>query len=80
MSQDISKVIEEHFKSLKDPRRKTANQRHKLIDILIRAICAIICGANGWVSVEKFGKEETAKVGIKNKRLIAGMILILKKC
>jgi hypothetical protein len=56
MSQDMSLVIEKHFKSLPDPRRKTANQRHKFIDILVIAICGIICGADGWVAVEKFGK------------------------
>jgi len=46
MSQDLTKVIEEHFKSLPDPRRKTANQRHKFIDILVVAIC----GINMWGS------------------------------
>jgi len=56
MSQDMSLVIEKHFKSLPDPRRKTANQRHKFIDILVIAICGTICGADGWVAVEKFGK------------------------
>ena len=56
MSQELSKAIEEHFKSLTDPRRKTANQRHKFVDILVIAICGIICGADSWVAVEKFGK------------------------
>jgi len=51
MSQDLTRVIEEHFKSLPDPRRRTMNLRHKFIDILIIAICAIICGANSWVAV-----------------------------
>jgi len=33
------------------------NLRHKFFDILIIAICAIICGAaDGWVAVEQFGK------------------------
>jgi len=56
MSQDLTRVIEEHFKSLPDPRRKTMNLRHKFIDILVIAICAIICGAGSWVAVEEFGK------------------------
>lgn len=56
MSQDLTRVIEEHFKSLPDPRRKTMNLRHKFIDILVIAICAIICGADSWVAVETFGK------------------------
>jgi predicted transposase YbfD/YdcC len=56
MSQDLTKVIEEHFKSLPDPRRKTINLRHNFIDILVIAICAIICGADSWVAVAKFGR------------------------
>jgi predicted transposase YbfD/YdcC len=56
MSQALSKAIEEHFKFLTDPRRKTKNQRHKFVDILVIAICGVICGANGWVAVEKFAK------------------------
>lgn len=55
MSQDLTRVIEEHFKSLPDPRRRTMNLRHNFIDILIIAICAIICGADSWVAVEEFG-------------------------
>ncbi len=61
MSQDLTRVIEEHFKSLPDPRRKTLNLRHKFIDILVIAICAIICGADSWVAVEKFGKAKVSR-------------------
>lgn len=39
MSQNLTKGIEEHFKFLPDPRKKTANQRHKFLEILIIAIC-----------------------------------------
>ncbi len=56
MSQDLTVVFEEHFKSLTDPRIITMNLRHKFIDILIIAICAIICGADSWVAVEQFGE------------------------
>jgi len=47
--------IQKHFKPLKDPRilKKTS---HKLIDMIIIAICAVICGADGWTQVEEFGK------------------------
>ena len=47
--------IESHFASLPYPRTGPA-QRHNFIDILVIAICAIICGADGWVAVEAFGK------------------------
>ena len=56
MSQELIIAVEEHFKFLPDPRRKTANQRHQLIDILVIAICGAICGADGWVAIEKFGE------------------------
>jgi predicted transposase YbfD/YdcC len=28
---------------------------HELLDILVIAICGVICGADGWVSIEQFG-------------------------
>lgn len=56
MSQDLTRVIEEHFNSLPDPRRRTMNLRHNFLDILIIAIGAIIGGADSWVAVEAFGK------------------------
>lgn len=39
--------IEEHFRELKDP-RIDRSKLHKLIDILVMAICAVICGADTW--------------------------------
>lgn len=32
------------------------NKQHELLDILVIAICAAICGADGWEDVETFGK------------------------
>ena len=46
--------IAEHFKDVKDPRKR--REEHLLNDILIIAICAVICGADSWVEVEQFGK------------------------
>ena len=53
----------EHFISLQDPRKATHNKRHKMMDILVLTILAIICGADTWVEVEEFGeaKEEWLK-------------------
>lgn len=45
----------EHLSQVKDPRAKT-NQDHKLIDILMIAVCAIISGAEHFTEFEKFGK------------------------
>jgi predicted transposase YbfD/YdcC len=33
-------------------------KEHKLIDIIAIAICAVICGAEGWVDIELFGKSK----------------------
>jgi predicted transposase YbfD/YdcC len=41
------------FRDLPDPR--AANAVHRLDDILIIAVCAVICGADTWVDVETFG-------------------------
>jgi predicted transposase YbfD/YdcC len=53
-----SASISNHFGNLTDPRHH--NIRHKLIDIITIAICAIICGAETWTQVEEYGhsKEE----------------------
>ena len=44
----------EHFAELEDPRWH--NTTHRLLDILVIAICAGICGADGWGDVELFGR------------------------
>ena len=49
--------IEEHFGSVQDPRIERSKE-HKLIDIISIAICAVICGAEGWVDIENFGKSK----------------------
>jgi hypothetical protein len=33
---------------------------HRLRDIIIMAICGVICGAEGWVEIEEFGKAKQA--------------------
>lgn len=47
--------IELYFSELDDPRVQRT-QRHKLIDILVIAICAVICGADDYVAMADFGK------------------------
>lgn len=51
--------IAEHFGKVSDPRVGNATQ-HKLLDILVIAICAVVCGADGWNDVELFGKSKRA--------------------
>jgi predicted transposase YbfD/YdcC len=45
----------EHFASLPDPRVERT-RRHALIDILTIALCAVICGADGFVEMEAWGR------------------------
>lgn len=54
MNPETNATMQSHFGTIKDPR--ISSREHKLIDIIIIAICAVICGANDWVGVETFGK------------------------
>ena len=47
-------TIADHFLGIEDP-RIDRTKRHKLIDILTIAICAVICGADSWVTIELYG-------------------------
>jgi hypothetical protein len=50
-------AIEEHFSKVTDS-RKDRTKDHKLIDIIAIAICAIICGAEGWTDMENYGNSK----------------------
>lgn len=54
MENQTPKSLLEHFSSVNDP-RIDRTKRHKLIDILVIAICATICGAETWEDFELFG-------------------------
>lgn len=43
------------LEAIEDP-RIDRKKKHDLIDVLIIAICAAICGAKNWVEIEEFGK------------------------
>ncbi len=52
----IQLPLAEHFALLPDPRRSNHNtKKHELLDIIIIAILATICGADSWVEIERFG-------------------------
>lgn len=59
METDPSASIGKHFANLEDP-RIDRTKRHKLVDILVIAICAVICGADNWEEVELFGQSKEA--------------------
>ena len=47
----------ESFSYIDDP-RSDSGKRHDLMDIISIAICAVICGAEGWSDVELFGRSK----------------------
>jgi len=57
MERDLATSLEDHFLSLPDPRilRKT---RHKLVDVIVITLTAMIAGADDWVEIVAFGKEK----------------------
>jgi len=52
---NLANTFLKHFSALKDFRLQNHNFRHKLSDILIITVLATICGADGWVEIERFG-------------------------
>jgi predicted transposase YbfD/YdcC len=51
-----------HFGDLPDPRVERA-RRHELLDIIVIALCAVICGADTWVDVARFGTAKRTWLG-----------------
>ena len=50
---DKGNSISDFFSDLTEPR--DSNKRHKLIDIITVALCAVICGADSFEEIEEFG-------------------------
>ena len=46
--------LKDHIANVDDPRAENAS--HLLVDIIIIAICGLICGADSWVEIEEYGK------------------------
>jgi predicted transposase YbfD/YdcC len=51
--------VARHFAKLPDPRVRR-RCRHQLIDIVVIAICGVICGADDWQEIELFGRHREA--------------------
>lgn len=51
--QDVS--VARYFADLPDP-RVDRTKKHSLTDILVIALCAVVCGADSWEEVEAFGE------------------------
>jgi len=53
--QELAVSIVEYFTAVPDPRREHTRQ-HTLTDILVLALCAVVCGADSFVAIEQFGR------------------------
>ena len=54
MEKASKKPLQSYFEAIADPRVERTKQ-HKLMAIIIIAICGVLCGAEGWVEIEEFG-------------------------
>lgn len=54
MAQNHLVSIHEHFDDLTDPRRREPT--YPLINIVVIAVCAVVCGADDFVAIARFGR------------------------
>ncbi len=69
MTSPSTASILQHFASIPDP-RIDRRKLHKLSDIFFITLCAVICGADDWVSIALFGRSKeqwfTQVLGLKH--------------
>ena len=53
MSKIKSARLQDHFAELTDPRRREVT--YPLINVVVIAVCAVICGADDFVAIAKWG-------------------------
>lgn len=58
MSSMKSVRVQDHFADLTDPRRREVT--YPLINVVVIAVCAVICGADDFVAIAKFGVTKRA--------------------
>jgi hypothetical protein len=51
-----------HFAALEDP-RDALRRRHSLIEMIVIAIAAVLCGAEGWAGIAAFGRAKRHRLG-----------------
>ena len=51
----LDRSLAGHFAVLEDP-RDALRRRHNLIEMVVIAIAAVLCGADGWVGIAAFGR------------------------
>ncbi|MDR2485564.1 MAG: transposase family protein [Treponema sp.] len=58
---DIAR-LQEKLGSIPDPRRRRGNLRHKLEDIPVIGLAALLCNGEGFEDMEAFGQEREAEL------------------
>jgi predicted transposase YbfD/YdcC len=53
--------MQDHFADLTDPRRREVT--YPLINVVVIAVCAVICGADDFVAIAKFGRTKRVWLG-----------------
>jgi predicted transposase YbfD/YdcC len=59
MEKNDLRDLESIFAQVEDPRMERT-KLHRLGDIIILAMCGVLCGADGWVEIEESGKAKEA--------------------
>ncbi len=55
MARKVIASIQQNFEKVADP-RVDRGRNHNLLEMIFITICAVLCGADGWADVERFGK------------------------
>jgi predicted transposase YbfD/YdcC len=77
--------IASYFESLSDPRH-TRNRKHLLVDIVVIAVCALVCGCDGPTAIHRWATERRDRLGqflvlpngIPSRDCIRRLLLALK--
>ena len=81
---DIASITS-YFESLDDPRH-TRNRKHLLVDIVVIAVCAIICGCDGPTAIRRWAKHRQSWLtqhlalpnGVPSRDCIRRLPIVLK--
>ncbi len=77
--------IGSHFESLSDP-RDTRNRKHRLIDVVVIAVCGLVCGSDGPTAIHRWAAERCEWLkgflalpnGIPSRDCIRRLLMALK--
>jgi hypothetical protein len=58
----LDRSLVRHFADLEDP-RCALKRRHRLVDMIVIAIAAVSCGADGGVAIAAFGRAKREWLG-----------------